>query len=55
MNSKETWKLLESLETKDIQTLVFMSIRYLEKNRKVDFKEFMKSIKELRKQLERGV
>lgn len=53
MNSKELWNLLESLETADIQTLISMSVRYLEYNRKIDFKAIIKEIKNTKKILDR--
>jgi len=53
MNSKELWNLLESLETADIQTLISMSVRYLEYNREIDFKTIIKNIKEDKKILDR--
>ena len=52
MNSKEMWSLLENLETKDIQLLVTMSIRYLEYNRKINFKKIIKDIENTKKLLD---
>ena len=51
MNSKELWELLEKSTTQDIQTMVFMSIIYLEKNRNVPIKEQLKDIKHLKGRL----
>ena len=52
MNSKEIWNLLESLETKDIQVLLTMSVRYLEYNRNINFKKIIKDIKESKRVLD---
>ena len=53
MTSKELWKLLEKSTTQDIQTMVFMSVMYLEKNRNVPIKEQIKDIKHLKGRLEK--
>lgn len=52
MNSKEIWDLLESLETKDIQVLLTMAVRYLEYNRNINFKTIIKDIKETKRVLD---
>ena len=52
MSSKEIWVLLEKLTTDDIQVLITMSIRYLEKNRGIDFNSIIKDIKGARKYLD---
>lgn len=51
MNSEELWNMLENMKTSEIQTLILMSIRYLEKERYVDFKDQLKDIKKVHKML----
>lgn len=51
MNSEELWNMLENMKTSEIQTLISMSIRYLEKERYVDFKDQLKDIKKVHKML----
>ncbi len=51
MNSKEMWEMLENMDTKDIRLLVDMSIRYLEMDRNVNFKDIIKDIKTIHKNL----
>ena len=53
MSSEKLWNILEDLTTKEIQIMISMSIRYLEMNRQVDFKDILKDIKGCRKYLER--
>lgn len=52
MNSVDIWNLLKSLDTKDIKILISMSIKYLEEDREVNFKDIIKDIKECRKMFE---
>ena len=51
MNSKKFWNKLENMETSDIQTMVFMSVIYLEQKRNVPIKEQIKDIKHLKGRL----
>ncbi len=51
MNSEELWNMLKNMKTSEIQTLISMSIRYLEKERYVDFKDQLKDIKKVHKML----
>lgn len=53
MNRQELWNKLCDMETKDIQTLMSMSVVYLIKDRNKNLKEIIKDIKKIYK--ERGV
>lgn len=56
MNSKELYNMLEKLNDKDIELVISMSIRYLEKKRDIRFKDILSDIKIYHKILEsRGV
>lgn len=49
MNSLEIYNMLEKMDDKHIQILINVSIKYLEKNRNIKYKEIMKDIKNLHK------
>ena len=51
MTSKELFKMLESLETIELKKVINAGISYLVFNREVNFKEFMKEIKTIHKEL----
>ena len=51
MNSEELWNMFENMETKEIQVMVSIAIRYLEKERYIDFKDQLKDIKKVHKML----
>lgn len=51
MTSKELFKMLESLETIELKRVINAGVSYLVFNRKVNFKEFMKEIKKIHKEL----
>ena len=53
MNSKELFNKLETLNDDDIELMISMSIRYLEKNRGFSFKDILNGIKVYHKVLER--
>lgn len=51
MNSKELFKMLENMETTELKRVINAGVSYLVFNRKVNFKEFMKEIKTIHKEL----
>lgn len=51
MNSEQLWKMFNEMQTKEIRVMVSMAIRYLEKERYIDFKEQLKDIKKVHKML----
>lgn len=54
MTSKELYDLLENMKDNEIETMAFMSVRYLVKKRNKNLKELLQNIKNLNKALDKG-
>ncbi len=55
MNSWKLYSDLKEMETKDIKTIVYASIRYLVKARREELKDIIKDIKVINKNLDKEV
>ena len=53
MTSKQLYDMLESMKDEDIELVISMSIRFLEKKRDIRFKDILSDIKVYREVLER--
>ena len=53
MTSKELYNLLESMKVEEIKKMINASINYIVWGYGVDFKEFMKDIKKIHKELKK--
>lgn len=53
MTSKELYNLLESMKVEDIKKMIIASINYIVWGYGVDFKDFMKDIKKIHKELKK--
>lgn len=55
MNSRELYNMFENMKDNEIETMAFMSVRYLVKKRNKNLKELLQNIKNLNKALDKGV
>lgn len=55
LSARELYDFLESSTTQEIRTYIFMSVRYLVKNRNENMRNILKEIKNINKKLDKEV